>query len=80
MGANARRRHGKIDETKAENPAPRGERASIAKRKRHDRRAAFRLWQQLPLDVRRAPLRESLAEDLANDTTTKPHPNGEHTA
>lgn len=79
MGANARRRHGEIDTTKGQNPAPRGERASIAKRKRHDRRAAFRLWQQLPLAVRRAPLRESLAEDLA-DTTTKPDQNEEPTA
>ena len=80
MGANARRRHGKIDETKAQNPAPRGERPSIAKRKRHDRCAAFRLWQQLPLEVRRAPLRDNLAEDLAADTTPKPDQNEEPTA
>jgi hypothetical protein len=78
MGANARRRHGKVKPANPElTEALRVEPPGIRKQKQHDTRAAFRLWRKLPLDVRRAPLRESLAEDLANDTATKPDPNGE---
>lgn len=55
--------------------AKRVTRPSIAKDARKRQAAAFRAWQQLPLEARRAPLKGTALDPERTNTETTPNPN-----